>query len=408
MSKNIMNKLNMLLIIKKKFLLKFKNIFYKTITNKSLNTVINKSFNTVTNIKQVIKNKDLKTYYTKKKKKIAIQLTDNTEKKEIIKSDNFNYGIINDVYTIPNFEYQIFKNNLISNYKINKINAVYLKDYIVNSNGKKKLLKNILINKIIKIENGISINSRFSSNYIHFMLEYAPIIFFFIHKIKLKENFKILLNKNIYESVKELVKIINNDSDNNVILMKDNETYKIKNLWLSDPSFTWGIEDVNLKNIIPYKFQFDLIKDFREYIIKKVLNKKTYPEKIYINFKSNYRKFINQEELIDILLKNNYFIIDPLKLTFEEQMNYFFKANKIISCWGAANANLLFSNNSTINMIVINEKYSCIRAWSLIKSISNFNLNYYLADKIYKKLEAPHQSDFEIDINNFIKKTKLY
>ena len=46
MSKNIMNKLNMLLIIKKKFLLKFKNIFCKTITNKS--------FNTVTNIKQVI------------------------------------------------------------------------------------------------------------------------------------------------------------------------------------------------------------------------------------------------------------------------------------------------------------------------------------------------------------------
>ena len=395
-----MNKLNMLLIIKKKFLLKFKNVFCKTTPNKS--------FNEVTNIKQVIKNKDLKTYYTKKKKKITFKLTDNTEKKEIIKSDNFNYGIINDVYTIPNFEYQIFKNNLISNYKINKINAVYLEDYIVNSNGKKKLLKNILINKIIKIENGISINSRFSSNYIHFMLEYAPIIFFFIHKIKLKKNFKILLNKNIYESVKELVKIINNDSDNNVMLMKDNQTYKIKNLWLSDPSFTWGIEDVNLKNIVPYKVQFDLIEDFRKYIIKKVLNNKTYPEKIYIKFKSNYRKFINQKELIDILLKNNYFIIDPLELTFKEQMNYFFKANKIISCWGSANANLLFSNNSEVNMIVINEKYSCIRAWSLIKSISNFNLNYYLADTIYKKSEDPHQSDFAIDINNFIKKIKLY
>ena len=400
MSNNIMNKLNFLSLIKSKLLIKLTNIFFKKI--------LKIHFKEITNIKQVIKNKDLKTYYTKKKKKITFKLTDNTEKKEIMRSDNFNYGIINDVYTIPNFEYQIFKNNLISNYKINRINAIYLKDYIVNRNAKKKILKNIFTNKIIKIENGISINSRFSSNYIHFMLEYAPIIFFFIHKIKLKENFKILLNKNIYESVKELVKIINNDSDNNVILMKDNEAYKIKNLWLSDASFTWGIEDINLKNIVPYKFQFDLIKDFRKYIIKKVLNKKTYPEKIYINFKSNYRKFINQKELIDILLKNNYFIIDPLKLTFKEQMNYFFKAKKIISCWGAANANLLFSNNSVVNMIVINEKYSCIRAWSLIKSISDFNLEYYLADKIYKKSEAPHQSDFAIDINNFIKKIKLY
>jgi capsular polysaccharide biosynthesis protein len=395
-----MNKLNFLSIIKSKLLFKLTNIFFKKI--------LKIHYKEITNIKQVIKNKDLKTYYTKKKKKITFKLTDNTEKKETMRSDNFNYGIINDVCTIPNFEYQIFKSNLISNYKINKINATYLRDYIVNRNAKKKILKNILINKIIKIENGICINSRFSSNYIHFMLEYAPIIFFFIHKIKLKENFKILLNKNIYESVKELVKIINNNSDNNVILMKDNQVYKIKNLWLSDPSFIWGIEDVNLKNIAPYKVQFDLIKDFREYIIKKVLNKKTYPEKIYINFESNYRKFINQKELIDILIKNNYFIIDPLKLTFKEQMNYFFKAKKIISCWGAANANLLFSNNSEVNMIVINEKYSCIRAWSLIKSISKFNLKYYLADKIYKKSEAPHQSDFAIDINNFIKKIKLY
>lgn len=391
----------MLLTILKKFLFIFKNIFYKKIKNKS--------FNTVTNIKQVIKNKDLKTYYIKKKKKIAIKLTDNTEKKEIIKSDNFNYGIINDVYTIPNFEYQIFKNNLISNYKLNKINTPnYLKDYIINKDAKKKILKNIFFNKIIKIENGISINSRFSNNYIHFMLEYAPVIFFFTHKIKFKKNHKILLNENIYESVKELVKIINNDCDNNIMLMKDNQIYKINNLWLSDPSFTWGIEDKNLKNIVSYKVQFDLIKEFRDYIIKKVLNNKTYPEKIYIKFKSNYRKFINQKELIDILLKNNYFIIDPLELTFKEQMNYFFKANKIISCWGAANANLLFSNNSEVNMIVINEKYSCIRAWSLIKSISNFNLNYYLADTVYKKIEAPHQSDFAIDINNFIKKIKLY
>ena len=322
----------------------------------------------------------------------------NNLKRVAIKQSDFFISKFRNVLIIPQFEIFFSNKDSVINYKLKDLDAPYL-DSIISDRKNDFFLKRSFFKKLHQVENCFAITSRFSENYIHFILEHATQILE-IKKFSQKKGIELtfLLNDNIYDTLKDLVRtIIPNEK---IIYSNFDNLFEVQNLYTCSPIFEWGTEDLDFKITNPYNCNFLKIKNLRDYVLKKYINNKVYPEKIYIKQFSNYRKFLNGEDLIK-KLPSNYKVIDTNLLSFEDQVNYFYKAKNIVCCWGAANANLLFTKeNCNVKMIVINTKYTVSYVWNILSKISKFNLVFYKA--IFKaKDNFVNQSDFEINIKNF-------
>ena len=89
------------------------------------------------------------------------------------------------------------------------------------------------------------------------------------------------------------------------------------------------------------------------FLDEKVMPDRTFPKKIYIDrgdAKSNhreYRKIINEQEIINTLRIEGYQPIRLAELSFTEQVKTFYNAEKIIGLHGAGFANLIFCRPKT-------------------------------------------------------------
>ena len=86
-------------------------------------------------------------------------------------------------------------------------------------------------------------------------------------------------------------------------------------------------------------------------ILKKFINPKTGIElskKIYVTREdSNYRKILNEDDVVTILRKNGYRVINPQLYEIDEQIEIFSNAEKIISPHGSNLANIIFCKPGT-------------------------------------------------------------
>ena len=86
-------------------------------------------------------------------------------------------------------------------------------------------------------------------------------------------------------------------------------------------------------------------------ILKKFINPKTGIElskKIYVTREdSNYRKILNEGDVVTILRKNGYKVINPQLYEIDEQIEIFSNAEKIISPHGSNLANIIFCKPGT-------------------------------------------------------------
>ena len=86
-------------------------------------------------------------------------------------------------------------------------------------------------------------------------------------------------------------------------------------------------------------------------ILKKFINPKTnkaFSKKIYVTREdSNYRKIINEGDVVTILRKNGYKVINPQLYEIDEQIEIFSNAKKIVSPHGSNLANIIFCKPGT-------------------------------------------------------------
>ena len=86
-------------------------------------------------------------------------------------------------------------------------------------------------------------------------------------------------------------------------------------------------------------------------ILKKFLNPKTNVElskKIYVTREdSNYRKIINEGDIVTLLRQKGYRVINPQLYEIEEQIDIFSSAEKIIAPHGSNLANIIFCKPGT-------------------------------------------------------------
>ncbi len=144
-----------------------------------------------------------------------------------------------------------------------------------------------------------------------------------------------------------------------------------------------------------------LAKRMRKYWIgKKKIN--SVKRRIYISRNnSNKRKLKNENEIIPILKKNGFIIVDFDKISFDKQLDYVLNSNIIISVHGAALTHMLWMKRKS-KILEIRARDNCDdNCYFSLASDLEHNYFYVIADKTDVK-KSDHFSDLKVDPNNFL------
>lgn len=196
-----------------------------------------------------------------------------------------------------------------------------------------------------------------TDNYFHFLYDTLPYLISFFELKKELPKLKLLMQlpnpqkKEMYRFVLEFLQLLNITKKDIVIANTETE---YSNIYIST-SYTHDIDS----NLPPRKEIFDFYKHFVDIVNKRYDNKT--PKKLYIsrrswlhndfsNIGTNYttrRKLVNEDELVNKLVKEGYKEIFGEKLTIIEKIQYFSNATHIIGAIGGGLANVVFSKKNT-------------------------------------------------------------
>ena len=196
-----------------------------------------------------------------------------------------------------------------------------------------------------------------TENYFHFLYDSLPYLISYFELKKYIPDLKLLMQlpniqrNNHYPFVMEMLELL--DITDDKVEMIDS-TCKYENVFVST-SYTHDFDS----NLPPRRE----IYNFYQQITRKVLNiyKNSTPKKIYIsrrthlhndfsNIGTNYtqrRKLINEDEVVDKILKEGYVEVFTECLSTIEKIAYFANATHVMGAIGGGLANVLFSPNKT-------------------------------------------------------------
>ena len=201
--------------------------------------------------------------------------------------------------------------------EINNTSHFYSKKFFDNFKQNKNLLKNF---KDIYI-----LGSNAGNNYYSNLIQFLPRIFF-----NKKTNLKIAIHRNSSNKYRNFIgSILKSLNIEFTFVFLDDDFY-----YFTDSEFP----------------QFLNINDSIE-ILKNFLKPKTNVElskKIYVTREdSNYRKIINEGDVVTLLKEKGYRVINPQLYEIEEQIEIFSNAEKIIAPHGSNLANIIFCKPGT-------------------------------------------------------------
>ena len=132
-------------------------------------------------------------------------------------------------------------------------------------------------------------------------------------------------------------------------------------------------------------------------------NVQKWPKKIYIKRNSSLRSIINSQEVEDLLVAFGYTIVEPEKLSFQDQIKIFSNESEIISPTGAALVNAIFSSpGSVVTVLMGKHKDMIYRYWLNMFSPLGLQVKYILGD-IPKKSSLGIHDNYYIDIKSLTK-----
>ena len=198
-----------------------------------------------------------------------------------------------------------------------------------------------------------------TDNYFHFLYDTLPYLISFLHLKKTIPTLKLLMQypneqkTSFYPFVIEFLEILNIRQNDIVII---NEQTRYETIYIST-SYTHDIDS----NLPPRKEIYDLYKDIVTLVKKTDTTFRETPKKIYVsrrthlhndfsNIGTNYtsrRRLINEDELVDKLIKEGYQEVFTEKLSTIEKIMYFANATHVVGAIGGGISNVLFSHTTT-------------------------------------------------------------
>ena len=284
-----------------------------------------------------------------------------------LKDINEKCKILNTDFYLDSFNYfPITKQNqtfvsLFKRQDDNSINHFYTEDFYKNFIDRKDDFK--LFNNSFVL--GSSPSDNFFTNLIHFL----PRVFFINDK-----KINLVIHRNLSNKFRKFIETI--------CIIRGIEI-----------SFTFLDEGFyHFKNsYIPQFFNVNKSIKILKFFLEKILMNVKIPEfksKIYIRREdSNYRKILNEADLISKLRKQEFEIINPQHFEILEQMKIFSKAEVIVSPHGSNMSNLIFCKEGTkiieISPELINPyEQNISRRYKNIADNLNLNFHIIKADSV--------------------------
>jgi capsular polysaccharide biosynthesis protein len=198
-----------------------------------------------------------------------------------------------------------------------------------------------------------------TDNYFHFLYDSLPYIISFLNLRKDIPYLKLLMQypneqkTNFYPFVIEFLEILNINKDDIVII---NSNTRYSSIYVST-SYTHDIDS----NLPPRKEIYTFYQEIVDIVKLKPIKTIDTPKKIYVsrrtwihndfsNIGTNYttrRKLVNEDELIEKLIKKGYEEVFTEKLSTIEKILYFSNATHVIGAIGGGISNVLFSSDTT-------------------------------------------------------------
>lgn len=208
------------------------------------------------------------------------------------------------------------------------------------------------------------------TNYYHFLVEFCVPLY----KITKNQCKKVFM---LYENEKD--RIIR-DKFEEIFDFKLIQVNKIIYDVLKNPEHI--IDGLTVTNI---EYNYDDIKEFKEYIVQRFNIKKIKDRDIFIKRKPIRRAIKNIDEIQQKLTE--YEFIELENLSFRDQVELFYNAKNVIGMHGAGLANLIFAENFNLMEIIPQES---------IEFESKFDANFYynLGNKLGKAERMVVESNF--------------
>lgn len=241
------------------------------------------------------------------------------------------------------------------------------------------------------INNGIVIHDRHSKNYFHWITDVLPKIILAKQKKLLEDKVIILPSFNSKFQLDSLKKITKN------IVYKNTSSrdLMVKNLLY--------ISDLHVSG---YPRKTYLKKMQSIFVGNSNFNKK--PIKIYISrSNSDRRRLSNERELIKILKKKNFRILQMEKIKFYDQIKYCSRASLIISLHGAGLTNLIWMKKKTKLIEIRGSEDKNLNPYFVMCKHLGIKYYYFLTKKNFLSYFFSHQN-YELDIKSFLKEFKSF
>jgi hypothetical protein len=199
-----------------------------------------------------------------------------------------------------------------------------------------------------------------TDNYFHFLYDSLPYLISFLNLKRDIPELKLLMQypneqkTSFYPFVLEFLEILNIKNED-IIIVDDNTNYK--EIYIST-SYTHDIDS----NLPPRKEIYDFYQNMVSIVKQKVHVKNIEtPKKIYVsrrtwlhndfsNIGTNYttrRRLVNEDELVEKLLKEGFVEVFTENLTTIEKILYFSNTTHVVGAIGGGISNVLFSPKST-------------------------------------------------------------
>ena len=246
---------------------------------------------------------------------------------------------------------------------INNTSHFYSQKFFENFKENKNSLKNF---KDIYI-----LGSNAGNNYYSNLLHFLPRIFF-----NKKTNLKLAIHRNSSNKYRNFIEsILKSLNIEFTFVFLDDDFYYFK--------------DSDFPQFLNMNASIEILKNF--------FNPKTNVElskKIYVTREdSNYRKIINEGDIVTLLRQNGYRVINPQLYEIEEQIEIFSNAEKIIAPHGSNLANIIFCKPGTEIFEItpsFNENEKTLEDRYLnLALMNNLKLNKIIADTVDVENHSP-------------------
>lgn len=251
-----------------------------------------------------------------------------------------------------------------------------------------------------KIKTGLHLFKEYEQNYFHFVAELLPKLMYF-EQMELDVSIPLLVSDDLDERLYELIDLLKHP-DRALLKMERNVPYLVERLfYVSDLSL---VSDVYDRKPVPSDTY--LPSRLLHAIAGSVLPSGNPQDdvrrrrKLFLTRQGRRRKILNEAEIVDMLVRQDFEVVDLAALSINSQVELFSSADVIVGGTGAAFTNLLWCRPGTKAVILYpDHPYNNTTFWDRIGMARQLDIRYIDGERAYAVtgIHSMHD-DFTIEL----------